>query len=155
MRILDSVENPLYSAGDPAPYGNLRYAPDSARLAFTLHTPRGGLDVYVHDLRRGVTVNVTSHPSVDGHPVWSPDETRIAFASWRDGTSNLYLTGADGAGGERALLQSNRPKYPTVWSSDGSLLLFEIAQPDTGWDIFVLPLKDGPEPYPCLRGRWK
>jgi serine/threonine protein kinase/Tol biopolymer transport system component len=154
IRLLDAAGNEPHPAGEPAPYNNLRHAPKSHRLAFTLASPRGGLDVHVHDISRGVTTNLTSDPGADGAPVWSPKEDQIVFASWRDGPSNLFVTRTDGSGGESRLLQSNRPKYPTDWSSDGSLLLFEVAEPESGWDIFVLPLTGQRQPYPYLTGRW-
>jgi Tol biopolymer transport system component len=40
----------------------------------------------------------TKDPSFDGDPAWSPDGTRIAFASHRDGNAEIYIMNVDGSG---------------------------------------------------------
>jgi TolB protein len=39
---------------------------------------------------------LTKDPAHDWHPVWSPDGSRIAFESDRDGAVGLYLMDSDG-----------------------------------------------------------
>ena len=41
-------------------------------------------------------VNLTNHPAKDGAPVWSPDGTKIAFWSERQGIRAIYVMKADG-----------------------------------------------------------
>lgn len=41
-------------------------------------------------------MRLTDHPQVDADPDWSPDGTRIAFRSRRDGSSDIFLMNADG-----------------------------------------------------------
>jgi Tol biopolymer transport system component len=43
--------------------------------------------------------NLTNNPSGDFAPVWSPDGSKIAFLSGRDGggTSEIYLMNVDGS----------------------------------------------------------
>ena len=41
-------------------------------------------------------INLTNHPALDGFAVWSPDGTRIAFTSNRDGNTEIYVMNADG-----------------------------------------------------------
>lgn len=45
----------------------------------------------------GVT-HLTNNPAEEWIPAWSPDGTRIAFVSGRDGNYEIYLTIADGRG---------------------------------------------------------
>ena len=62
----------------------------------------------------------------NGQPVWSPDGKRIAFASSRDGSWNLYWRAADGSGGDdgaaaaviEAALADDRPR-PGMWLCHG------------------------------------
>ena len=42
-------------------------------------------------------INLTNHPAEDSNPSWSPDGTRIAFDSDRDGNLEIYVMEADGA----------------------------------------------------------
>ena len=39
----------------------------------------------------GTVVNLTKHPSADAYPSLSPDATRIAFASDRDGNFDIWV----------------------------------------------------------------
>jgi TolB protein len=43
-------------------------------------------------------MRLTLNSAVDGTPDWSPDGTRIVFASTRDGNSEIYIMNADGTG---------------------------------------------------------
>mgnify|MGYP000863034904 FL=1 len=40
---------------------------------------------------------LTSEPANDLQPAWSPDGTRIAFTSARDGNEEIWTMGADGS----------------------------------------------------------
>lgn len=41
-------------------------------------------------------INLTNHPAEDNRSSWSPDGTRIAFDSNRDGDREIYVMNADG-----------------------------------------------------------
>jgi Tol biopolymer transport system component/predicted Ser/Thr protein kinase len=120
-------------------YNNLRRSPDGTRVAVA-EMVGGTLDVVVHDLARSTTARLTHTAAADGVPVWSPDGREVAFASWRDGVSNLYIARADGSTPDRPLLKSNETKYPADWSPDGRNLLMDVSDALTGWDIWLLPL---------------
>jgi Tol biopolymer transport system component len=58
---------------------------------------------------------LTNHPAIDNNPVWSPDGTKIAFVSDRDGNSEIYVMDADG----RHLInvtQNDANDYAPLWS---------------------------------------
>ena len=44
---------------------------------------------------------LTDHLAEDTSPSWSPDGRHIAFQSWRDGESEVYVMNADGSGQAR------------------------------------------------------
>ena len=77
--------------------------------------------------------------------IWSPDGADVVFASRRKGHLNLYRKTASGAR-EEVLLEDQVDKTPTSWSSDGKFILYSIAGPQTGPDIWVLPLAGDRKP---------
>ncbi len=140
---------------EAADQNNLGLSPDGTEVAIT----RIGesLDIWLHNLERGSVRRLTSNPSADGVPVWNPDGTRVVFASWRDGHSNLYVKNAHGSAPETRLLASDSDKYPTDWSRDGRLLMYETVSAETGWDLWVLPTNAGANsaaPQAYVRTEW-
>jgi hypothetical protein len=55
-------------------------------------------DVYVMDADGSNVTRLTNDPAGDGEPAWSPDGTKIAFSSSRDGAVQIYVMNADGNG---------------------------------------------------------
>ena len=41
--------------------------------------------------------NLTNDPADDFYATWSPDGTKIAFTSYRDGDPKIYVMNADGS----------------------------------------------------------
>ena len=59
-------------------------------------------------------------------PAWSADGARIAFASGRSGTSDIYVMNADGTGTTQLTDTTDNDTHPT-WSPDGSTIAFARA----------------------------
>ncbi len=56
-------------------------------------------------------------------PAWSPDGTKIAFASAREGSFDIYVMNSDGTGTKRLTSTKENDQHPT-WSSDGNSIAF-------------------------------
>src|SRR5262249_3281535 len=82
---------------------------------------------------------------------WSPDGSRVVFQSNRKGVFNLYWKLSSGAGGDDLLLESDQGKIPNDWSSDGRFVLFRSNDPQTGYDLWVLPISGDKKPFPFLK----
>ena len=67
---------------------------------------------------------ITNNTASDVQPAWSPDGTKIAFASNRDGNFEIYTMNADGTGQTRltnnAAIDITPPGHPTARSSPSS-----------------------------------
>ena len=60
---------------------------------------------------------LTDNPADDGRPIWSPDGSRIAFASDRDGNWEIYVMNADGSGQTR-LTDNPAWDFSPSWSTE-------------------------------------
>jgi Tol biopolymer transport system component len=56
-------------------------------------------------------------------PAWSPDGTKIAFASGRSGSSDIYVMNADGTGTAQLTSTERNDTHPT-WSPGGDSIAF-------------------------------
>jgi Tol biopolymer transport system component len=105
------------------------WAPDGRSIAFA--TDRGGagdLDVYVADVTTaagagGVApTKLIASTGNDGEPAWSPDGSKIAFASDRDGTPQVYVANRDGSNVVK--VTSKARSYTPAWAPDGTKLVY-------------------------------
>ena len=118
----------------PRPYAGVQVSPDGTRLALDVRDEN--IDIWVHDLDRGTQSRLTLDPGPDRFPVWTPDSTRVAFASRREGRSTgaAYWKPVATAGGAELLVgDPDIPLTPFSWTPDGqTLLLVEASAADIG-----------------------
>ncbi len=131
----DGKEQPL--AAPPHVYSWPRISPDGRKVAVDQ-----GNQVWVYELARDTMTRFTFEGSANLIPVWTPDGSRIAFSSDKDGPRSVFWQKADGSGGLEKLTSSEYARGPLSWSADGQLLSFVEINPTTGFDIWVLDMKD-------------
>ena len=122
-------------------------APDGRRVAVQAGV-RGNADVYLIDTGRDLQSRFTFDASNDGHPLWSPDGSRVVFRSLRNGLWDLFEKAASVADDEQSLLVTGEHKSPLAWSPDGRVLLYAVQHSKTGMDLWALPLAGDRKPYP-------
>jgi Tol biopolymer transport system component len=97
-------------------------SPDGKFVAYASRAS-GNMDVYVLRIGGSKQVNLTADSAVDdSEPAFSPDGSRIAFRSERDG-GGLFVMGATGESVVRITDRGYRP----AWSPDGTRLVFASA----------------------------
>jgi len=135
---------------DNAGLTSVEPSPDGKRIA-VYRTVNGNQDVWLIDTSRGVPTRFTFDAASDRLPVWSPDGSRFVFNSNRRGVFNLFWKSSSGAGADELLLESDQNKVTTDWSPDGRFLLFRSLDPQTGYDLLVLPISGDKKPFPFLK----
>jgi dipeptidyl aminopeptidase/acylaminoacyl peptidase len=149
---LDRAGKPLGTVGPPGDYSRPQLSPDGKRVAVARNDPQTqNRDIYVIDVARGVSSRLTFYPGDDLGPVWSPDGSRIAWRSGRDGAFQVYQKLASGVGPEEVLVKDNVRQYFSGWSADGRFLLYGRDDPKTRWDIYVVPTEGDRQPVPFLQ----
>jgi eukaryotic-like serine/threonine-protein kinase len=98
---------------------NVALSPDNQRLAIQRLDPATGTDdIWVFDRSRESLTRLTTEPTNETDPVWSPDSLSLLFSSNRTGPYQLFLQRLD-RGGPPARIGSgdgDLPTFPEDWS---------------------------------------
>jgi Tol biopolymer transport system component len=106
------------------------------RLAFAL-TNDGNSEIYTINSNGTGATRLTTNTAWDGEPAWSPDASRLAFASDRDdGIYRIYVMNADGSS-PVALTSGGGSSRNPAWSPDGQRIAF-AGSTNNDSDIYVM-----------------
>lgn len=95
-------------------------------------------DIWRYHLGNGMEPFIASS-LLDVAPQFSPDGTRIAFASERSGETNqIWVAHADGSGLVRMTSRFEQRQGAPRWSPDGRWIAFDSAAPDGVFHIHVI-----------------
>jgi Tol biopolymer transport system component len=136
------------AVGDAGDIHNPAFAPGGERLAFDLTDPRSGKrDIWVRDLKRGVSSRFTFGSGGAFCPLWSADGRRLVFTVGDD----LFEKAVEGQGEAKLFLKSDESKVASDWSRDGRYVAYASRGKETGWDIWVAPTFGDRKPFPFLK----
>ena len=144
----------------PAVYADLAWSPDGTKIAFASNRdlllvpglrqgpgtqspgsrplPLRGPKPELHIMNADGTgkTRLTFDEAFDGSPTWSPDGTRLAFQSDRDGDHEIYVINVDGTGLTQ-LTDNDRVDALPAWSPDGRHIAFESNRVDAAFAPFL------------------
>jgi serine/threonine-protein kinase len=122
-------------------YGLPSLSPDGRRVATGVYEGLNPKEVWVGDLERGTISRLASDSPLNAAPTWTPDASRITFASRQESAfQNLYWMRADGTGSMERLTTSDVNQVPLDWSPDGKTLVYYQTQSASGSDLWTLTL---------------
>ena len=131
------------SINKPENQSSQSYADHIARIAF-VSDKDGNWDIWLINPDGSNLKNLTSNPSLDSHPSWSPDGQNITFYSDRDGNKNIYSMDQDGNNIKQLTLNSKSNHSPS-WSPDGQKIAFVSNR--SGENCIWIMNADGSEQY--------
>jgi eukaryotic-like serine/threonine-protein kinase len=130
-------EEPI--AAPPMEYVYPRISPDGTRLA--LDVVGANRDIWMWHFAQQVITRITNGPTEDLMPVWSPDSSRVYFASDRAaGAFRVFSVSADGAGSERQEFAGSDSFMPLSMPAPDQLIAFESGRGTNEGDIAVVTL---------------
>ena len=104
----------------------MRYSaisPDGSTIAFAY---KG--DIFTVPVTGGQARQITSNSAFDSRPVWSPDGSRIAFVSYRQGGADVYIVAKEG-GEPTRLTTHSAAEFPVAFKDDSTILYSAYIQP--------------------------
>ena len=98
--------------------GHAAFSGQNGKIAFS-----SGGEIYTVAPDGSGLVNHTNDPAFDTDPAFSPDGTKLAFSSFRDGPQSVFTMNLDGSGLMRLVSLPSGDREP-AYSPDGSRIAF-------------------------------
>jgi Tol biopolymer transport system component len=83
-------------------------------------------DIWVVNTDGSGARKLSESSAAEWEPAWSPDGTRIAFVSDREGDADIFIRNADGSGEDYNLTAyaPDSAQYSPAWSPDGTRIAY-------------------------------
>ena len=91
-------------------------SPDGQTVTFSYQG-----DIFTCPVQGGNATQLTSNIAYDAYPVWSPDSKKIAFASRREGSLDVWLVDAHG-GAPTRLTTDSGGEIPLAFKDENTVL---------------------------------
>jgi Tol biopolymer transport system component len=152
----DREGNEIETLGDDEFYRTVELSPDGTSAAVTIQdNATGSDDLWIFDVERGIKSRFTFSPGADNSPIWSPDGSRIAFASERGGVRSIYVKPVGGADEAELLYQSSEgDMFPDTWTPDGQFIVAWHTLGTGDADSWLIPVDTPAEASPLFESEF-
>jgi eukaryotic-like serine/threonine-protein kinase len=133
-------------AAPPRAYFYPRISPDGKRLALDVRDQQS--DIWIWEFARQTLTRVTTDPSVDRFPAWSPDGRSIFFTSERDGPANLYRQSVDSTAMPERVSPGSTAQAVMSVTPDGKAVIVRESAPN--YDLTLLSLAGASQLKPLV-----
>ena len=148
---VDRTGKKLSAVTGLADFGNIELSPDRKQIAAAVLDDQTGLrQLWLYDAEGKTRTRLDDNLADENWMIWSPDGKRAAYNSQRTRGLDLYRRDIGGKLENLLTLDEQRGQWPVSWAPDGKNMLVVTNTPDTGNDIWVLPLGRNDKPYPFL-----
>jgi Tol biopolymer transport system component len=127
LTVFDRQGEVLSTVGAPGVIVQPGLSPDGTRIVAMVNDRQtGSNDIWTFDLATGKGTAITSTPTPENAPIWSPDGTHVAYVATRDSYAGIYRKAGDGTGEEELLFRytPGAGMVLTDWSPDGKFMTF-------------------------------
>jgi serine/threonine protein kinase len=126
----------------PGFYNAPALSPDEKKVAVSRQDLQTGTpsDIWLIDLERGSQIRLTTDPTSDLFPSWSPNGDHVTFVSTRNGVTSIYQKLSNAASPEEPLVSSAEIKSNPQWAPDGQSIIYTQLNPKTSGDLYLLSL---------------
>lgn len=111
----------------------------------------GDREIFVFS-RKGV-LDLSNHRAADWNPVWAPDNSWIAFESFRSGRRGVYRVHPDTAGVYPVAVSPHAANWSPSWSSDSKWIAF-VSNRTGSPELFMTESKGDETVQLTADGRW-
>jgi Tol biopolymer transport system component len=153
---VDRTGRELGVATEPSVFDRVRLSPDGRRVAASvLNVPNNEHEIWLYEVVSGAATRFVFGAGDNFAPVWSPDGTRIFFATDRkkhQPMTDIWVKSLDGSR-EEPYVDSPDQSVPRDWSSDGRYLAISkiplVGNRNT--ELWIVSAADLPHQIPFAR----
>lgn len=123
----------------------LDWSPDSQWLVYLAGVDQP--DIAIVNIVTGEIRLIAASPAKDVNPDWSPDGSRIAFASNRNGKDEIFVIDVNGSNLINLTPNSQAHHFSPIWSPSGQYIAFltQLRTPDVRQENLIVMKADGSE----------
>ncbi|HET6798852.1 MAG TPA: protein kinase [Gemmatimonadales bacterium] len=121
-------------------YDHPRFSPDGNHISADIRSANSAGDVWVFQIGRAGGTRVTAEGGRDFGAEWTPDGRELIYSSEHP-TYDLYRRAADASRPAEPLVTGGYDRYTGAVSQDGKLLPFVFSQPNSGSELWIVPLQ--------------